>query len=72
MPILYKVDVLSELKKKGYSTYRLRKECLLGEYTLQKIRRGALVSWENVATICELLECQPGDIIKYEKGEGRK
>mgnify|MGYP004467712677 FL=1 len=65
MPIEYKIDILSELKAAGYSTYRLRKEKLLGEATMQKIRRSELVSWENIATICRLLQCQPGDIIEY-------
>ena len=31
MPIEYKINILSELKAAGYSTYRLRKEKLLGE-----------------------------------------
>lgn len=69
MQIQYKIDILSELKKNGYSTYRLRKERILGEATIQKIRRGELVSWENIATICRLLECQPGDLIGYRKEE---
>ena len=67
MPILYKIDVLAALKAKGYSTYRLRKEKLIGEATLTKIRNGDLVSWENVARICELLECDIGDILCYQK-----
>ena len=72
MPIEYKIDILSELKAAGYSTYRLRKEKLLGEDTMQKIRRSELVSWENIATICRLLQCQPGDIIEYvEDNEAR-
>ncbi len=72
MPIEYKIDILSELKAAGYSTYRLRKEKLLGEATMQKIRRSELVSWENIATICRLLQCQPGDIIEYvEDNEAR-
>ncbi len=71
MPIQYKTDVLLELKKKGYSTYRLRKERLIGEAAIQKIRRGELVSWDGISTICRLLECQPGEILKYSKdGEG--
>ncbi len=65
MPIEYKINILAELKAAGYSTYRLRKEKLLGEATMQKIRRSELVSWENIATICRLLQCQPGDIIEY-------
>ncbi len=66
--IQYKIDVLSELKGKGYSTYRLRKEKILGEATIQKIRSGELVSWDNMSTLCRLLGCQPGDIVCY-KGE---
>ena len=37
MPIEYKIDILSELKAAGYSTYRLRKEKLLGEATMQDL-----------------------------------
>ena len=65
MNIFYKIDVLAELKKKGYSSYRLRKERIFGEATIQKIRTGEPVSWENISTICRLLECQPGDIVEY-------
>ena len=65
MPIQYKIDVISALKEAGYSTYRLRKEKLLGEATLQKFRQNQLVSWNNVSTICRLLNCQPGDIIEH-------
>ncbi len=65
MPIIYKIDVLDALKKAGFSSYRIRKEKLLGEATLQRIRNGELVSWENIATICKLLSCQPGDIVEY-------
>ncbi len=65
MSIQYKVDILSELKKSGYSTYRLRKEKVFGEATIQKIRMGEPISWDNISTICHMLECQPGDILKY-------
>ena len=34
----YKVNILDELKKAGYSTYRIRKERLIGEATAQKLR----------------------------------
>lgn len=60
MPIKYKIEIMKALKDAGYSTYRLRKEKILGEATLQKFRKNQLVSWENTATICKLLNCQPG------------
>ena len=65
MPIRYRIDVLSALKEKGYSTYKLRKEKLLGESVLQQIRDNELISWSNVSRLCALLQCQPGDIVEY-------
>jgi putative transcriptional regulator len=65
MPLTYKIDALDALKQNGYSTYRIRKEKLLGESTLQKLRQGLPVSWENIETICRLLHCQPGDMLEY-------
>lgn len=61
----YKIDVLEELKGKGYSTYKLRKEKIIGEAQIQKIRDGELASKETLNTICKLLNCQPGDILEY-------
>lgn len=65
MSVQYKINIISALKDAGYSTYRLRKERLFGEATLQKFRNSELVSWENISTVCRLLNCQPGDILEY-------
>ena len=65
MAIRYKVDVLAELKKNGYSSTRIREEKLIGQSYLQQLRRGELVSWKTLDTICSLLECQPGDLIEF-------
>ena len=67
MAIVYKIDVLKELKEKGYNTTRLRKDKLLGEATIQKIRENQLVSWANLDTICTLLECDVGDVVEHQK-----
>lgn len=65
MPIRYKMDVIAALKAAGYSTYKIRKEKLLGEATLQCLRENKPVSWDNISTLCRLLNCQPGDIMEY-------
>lgn len=65
MPMKYKIDVLSALKEQGVTTYKIRKEKLLSESTVQKLRANIGVSWENIETICRLLHCQPGDIMEY-------
>ncbi len=67
MPIVYKKDVLAALKEKGYNTNRIRKDKIMGESMLQKLRSGQLVSWATLETICALLECQPGDLLEYVK-----
>lgn len=63
MPIKYKVDVLDELRAGGYSTYRLRKEKIFGERTIQQLREGQPVSWEVIYKVCSLLGCDVGDIL---------
>ena len=59
------LNILDALKQNGYSTYRLRKEHLLGEATLTLIRKGELVSYENLSRLCAMLQCQPGDLMEY-------
>lgn len=73
MPIRYKVDVLAALKDKGYSSYRIRKEALINQAALQRLREGKLIAWEQLANVCALLNCQPGDLIEYvEQEEGQE
>ena len=67
MPLQYKIDVLAALKEKGYNTNRIRTEGLLSQSTLQKFRSNQGVSWENLETLCDLLECQPADLIEFVK-----
>ena len=64
MAIRYKINVIDALKASGYSTYRIRKEKLLHEMTLQELRSDKMVSWDVLDKICGLLDCQPGDIIE--------
>lgn len=69
MAIRYKVDVLEELKKKGYSSTKIRNDKLIGQSYLQQLRHNELVSWKTLDTICGLLDCQPGDLIEWVKEE---
>ena len=70
MSFQYKVNVMDKLKEKGYSSTRLRKEKLLGESYMSQLRRGDMVSWAALDTICTLLDCQLGDLIRHDKGTG--
>ena len=70
MPVVYKIDILAALKDAGYNTNRLRKEKLLSEGVLQSLRTNKYISMDNLSKICGLLDCQPADLIAYEKGDG--
>lgn len=65
MPVQYKVDVLAALREVGYTQNKIRNEKLIGQSYLTQLRHGELVSWKTIETICELLKCQPGDILEY-------
>ena len=58
---------LTLLKAAGYSSTKLRREKLLGESYMSQLRRGDMVSWAALDTICALLDCQPGDLFEYVK-----
>lgn len=72
MPIVYKTDILSALKEAGYNTNRIRKERLLSEGVLQSLRGQKYISMENLARVCALLDCQPGDLIAFSREEAAK
>ena len=56
MALKYKIDVIAALKEAGYNTNTIRKEKIMGEAMLQKIRSGQMVSWATFETICNLLD----------------
>lgn len=62
--IVYKIDIIKELSKHGYTTTRLRREKLLGESTLTSLRRGEGITTNSLNNICLMLRCQPADVIE--------
>ncbi len=64
--IKYKFDIMQALKEKGYTSYKLRSEKLLGEATMTKFRRNDTnITLTNLDTVCTLLNCQPSDLIEF-------
>ena len=67
MPLTYKINVLEELKKRGYSTNRLRQERILSESVIQHLRDKQPVSMTTLDKLCELLSLDISDLIAYEQ-----
>lgn len=65
MPIKYK-KLFELMKERGLTTYEIRKENIISQSTLQKMRENKDVSTKSIAALCKQLRCQPGDILSYE------
>ncbi len=57
--------LLKLMEEKGLSTYRIRKEKIISESTLQNIRNNKRITTDAIANLCDALNCQPGDIMEY-------
>lgn len=69
MPMNYE-KLFALMREKGLTTYRIRKDKIISETTLQKLREGKAVSTDSLAALCNALDCQPGDIMEYEHEVG--
>ena len=64
--IKFKIDILPELKLKGYNTSVIRERKLFPQSVLTKLRYNMVnIDLSTVNTICKLLNKQPGEIIEY-------
>ena len=67
MPLVY-TKLFALLKEKGYTPYKLRQEKLIGQSTLSAIKNGTGgLDAKTLARLCEVLDCQPGDLMEYVK-----
>ena len=63
MAISYQ-GAFEKMKEAGISTYRIRKEKIVSEGTLQSMSEGRPVSTETIEKLCLLLDCTPNDLMK--------
>lgn len=63
--LVYKINVLETLKESGYNSTRILKEGLISQSAMQKMRKNEMVGIKTIEKLCELLDMQPGNIIKY-------
>ena len=58
------INVIGMLSDAGYNTGRIRREKVIGENALQKIRDGKLPSWNELNKLCNLLNVHPTDLLE--------
>ena len=57
--------LIAKMEQEGLTTYKIRKEKIISESTLQNIREGKRITTDSIAALCGALNCQPGDILEY-------
>lgn len=63
---MLKYDKTFELfKQKGITTYKIKKENLISQSALQKMKVGGHIDTRTIERLCAVLECQPGDLMEY-------
>lgn len=68
MSIVVNLDVM--LAKRKMKLKELSEAVGISETNLSLLKTGKVkgIRWNTLEAICETLDCQPGDIIEYQKG----
>lgn len=61
-----------KLKECGISSYKIKVDNIVSQSTLQKLREGKDVSTKSIGALCDVLNCQPGDIMEYIPDDNEK
>ncbi len=71
MPIILRLDrVMADRKM---SLNELSEKVGVANVNLSKLKNGRVsaIRFSTLEAICEVLDCQPGDILEYKKEEGK-
>lgn len=64
--IRYKIDIIEELRKKGFTTNTARITGTFSQSSMAKFKNGdTTISLDNLNRLCAILGLQPEDIIEY-------
>jgi putative transcriptional regulator len=70
MPIIVNLDVM--LARRKMRSRELAEHVGITEQNISLLKSGKVkgVRFETLEKICEILDCQPGDILEFRKDEG--
>ncbi|HUJ73163.1 MAG TPA: helix-turn-helix transcriptional regulator [Verrucomicrobiae bacterium] len=67
MPIIVNVDVMLARRKMRLNTLAELVDITAQNLSVLKTGRARAVRFSTLERLCEVLECQPGDLLSYEK-----
>lgn len=69
MPIVVDIDVMLARRKMPVGTLADRVGITPANLAVLKNGRAKAVRFTTLAALCEVLECQPGDLLRWEPGD---
>ena len=71
MPIIVNVDVMLAKRKMSVTELAERVGITIANVSVLKNGKAKALKISTLIRLCEALDCQPGDILEYRKGEMR-
>lgn len=69
MAIIVDLDVMMAVRKMSLNELSERVGITPANLSILKTGKAKAIRFNTLEAICEALDCQPGDILKYEKDE---
>lgn len=69
MPIIVNLDVMMARRKISLNTLSEKVGLTLSNLSILKTGKAKAIRFSTLEAICEVLECQPGDILEYREEE---
>jgi putative transcriptional regulator len=70
MPVTVKLDDLLYAKRMTLTELAERVDITLANLSILKTGKAKAIRFSTLEAICQVLECQPGDLLGFEQGEG--
>ena len=70
MGIVINLDVMVARRKKGLKELSAEVDITMANLSILKNNKAKAIRFSTLEAICKALDCQPGDILSYEKEEG--
>jgi len=67
MPIVVNLDVMMAKRKISSSELSEKMGITMANLSILKTNKGKAIRFSTLESICEILDCQPGDILEYKK-----
>ncbi|MBV4356890.1 helix-turn-helix domain-containing protein [Pinibacter aurantiacus] len=69
MPIVVNLDVMMAKRKMSLNELSEKVDLTLANLSILKTGKAKAVRFSTLEAICKALDCQPGDILEFVKGE---